>query len=117
MNRPANKANGSSYPLGSVVYPDGVNFSVFSKNATAMELLLFDNADHIKPSRVIRLSPKTNNTYHYWHVFVGGSDTGRYMVTVHTGPPNRARGSGSTLKKSFLILTQKRCPCPRAMTA
>ncbi len=92
MNRPANKANGSSYPLGSVVYPDGVNFSVFSKNATAMELLLFDNADHIKPSRVIRLSPKTNNTYHYWHVFVGGIGHGQIYGYRAYGPSEQSKG-------------------------
>jgi len=32
-----------------------VNFSVFSKNATLMELLLFDNADALVPANVIRL--------------------------------------------------------------
>ena len=35
---------GSSAPLGAAVRPDGVNFSVFSKHATAIELLLFDDA-------------------------------------------------------------------------
>ena len=36
---------GKSYPLGATVYPDGVNFSIFSKNSTAVELLLFDEVD------------------------------------------------------------------------
>ena len=34
---------GSSAPLGATAYPGGVNFSVFSKNATLIELLLFDD--------------------------------------------------------------------------
>ncbi len=92
MNMPANTANGSSYPLGSVVYPDGANFSVFSKSATAMELLLFDNADDKRPSRVIRLSPKTNNTYHYWHVFVGGIGHGQIYGYRAYGPSEQSKG-------------------------
>ena len=36
---------GSSFPLGASVYADGVNFSVFSKQATRVELLLLDDSD------------------------------------------------------------------------
>ena len=50
----------------------GVNFSVFSRHATGVELLLFDAVDDAKPARVVRLDPSTNRTYHYWHVFVPG---------------------------------------------
>ena len=38
---------GTSSPLGATVHPEGVNFSVFSKNATLVELLLFESADAI----------------------------------------------------------------------
>src|SRR5271157_5758249 len=92
MNMSAHTGNGSSYPLGSAVYPDGVNFSVFSKSATAMELLLFDNADDIRPARVIRLSPKTNNTYHYWHIFVGGIGHGQIYGYRAYGPSDQSKG-------------------------
>ena len=44
---------GSSAPLGATVRPDGVNFSVFSKHATAIELLLFDDAEAVQPSRIV----------------------------------------------------------------
>ncbi|NIV35716.1 MAG: hypothetical protein GWN58_41560, partial [Anaerolineae bacterium] len=33
---------GKSFPLGATVSPEGVNFSVYSKNGAAAELLLFD---------------------------------------------------------------------------
>ncbi len=99
---PAHTANGSSYPLGSVVYPDGVNFSVFSKSATALELLLFDNADDMRPSRVIRLCPKTNNTYHYWHVFVGGIGHGQIYGYRAYGPSEQNKGSRFDPEKVLL---------------
>ena len=38
----------------------GVNFSVFSKHATLIELLLFDDGDAAAPARVIPLDPRTD---------------------------------------------------------
>ncbi len=61
---------GKSSPLGATVYPDGVNFCIFSQNAEAIELLLFDKADAPQPAQTIELDPLLNKTYYYWHVFV-----------------------------------------------
>src|SRR5271169_6928011 len=61
---------GRSSPLGATIVNGGVNFNVFSRNAAAIELLLFDQEDDSRPSRVIPLDPATSRSYHYWHVFV-----------------------------------------------
>ena len=61
---------GRSSPLGATVVDGGVNFSVFSRHATAMELLFFDQENDPQPSRVIELNPATNRSYHYWHAFI-----------------------------------------------
>ena len=61
---------GQSYPLGATVSSEGVNFSIYSKSATALELLLFDDVDSPRPDRVIPLSPSENRTFHYWHGIV-----------------------------------------------
>ena len=58
---------GSSFPLRATVAPDGVNFSLFSKNSAVVDLLLFDRADADKPARVISLDPENNTAYHYGH--------------------------------------------------
>lgn len=63
---------GKSYPLGATVYPDGVNFSVYSRNATLVELFFFQEPDDKDACEVIRLDPRINRTFHYWHVFVPG---------------------------------------------
>jgi len=60
---------GRSSPLGATVVPGGVNFSVFSRNASGVELLFFDREDDAKAARVIAIDP-ASRTYHYWHVFV-----------------------------------------------
>jgi len=68
---------GASAPLGASVSADGVNFSVFSKRATGIDLLLFEHVDDAKPAREIVLNPAANRTYHYWHIFVPGLKAGQ----------------------------------------
>jgi isoamylase len=58
---------GRSSPLGARFVDGGVNFSLFSRTATSVELLLFDQENDGKPARVIRIDPATNRSYHYWH--------------------------------------------------
>ncbi|MGH9764535.1 MAG: glycogen debranching enzyme, partial [Blastocatellia bacterium] len=61
---------GLGTPLGARVSGAGVNFSVFSRQASSIELLLFDRDDDERPALTIRLDPAINRTYHYWHAFV-----------------------------------------------
>jgi isoamylase len=68
---------GRSSPLGAKIEDEGVNFSVFSRSAMGMELLLFDHDDDPRPQRVIVLDPILNRSYHYWHVFVPGVKSGQ----------------------------------------
>jgi isoamylase len=83
---------GGCAPLGATVIAGGVNFSVFSRYASALEVLLFDRADAPRPSRVIPVDPTTNRTYHYWHAFVPGAQAGQlYGYRVH-GASNPAAG-------------------------
>jgi isoamylase len=83
---------GSSFPLGARVDGAGVNFSVYSKHATAVELLLFDDPDAARPSRTIALEPPHHRTYHYWHAHVSGLETGQiYAYRVH-GPDDPGKG-------------------------
>lgn len=68
---------GRSFPLGATVFPKGVNFSLYSRGSTRVELLLFNSADDAKPAEVIPLDPHKNHTFHYWHVFVPGLKAGQ----------------------------------------
>lgn len=63
-------ARGSRYPLGATWTSAGTNFSVFSREAEGMELLIYLPADSPEPTRVIRLDPKLNHTFFFWHVLV-----------------------------------------------
>ena len=83
---------GRSAPLGATLYSGGANFSVYSKHATAIELLLFDCVDDARPARVIRIDPSTNRTYHYWHVFVPGVRAGQIYGYRAEGPYDPSSG-------------------------
>jgi len=91
---------GQSHPLGARVFPGGVNFSVFAKDCTAVELLLFDGVDDATPSRCIRLDPRHNRTYHYWHIFVPGLAPRQlygYRVVGQDEPRQALRGDPTKL--------------------
>jgi isoamylase len=77
---------GKSFPIGATVYPNGVNFCLFSKNAEAIELLLFDAPNAPKPERIIQFNPKQNKTFYYWHVFVEGVVAGQIYAYRVYGP-------------------------------
>jgi isoamylase len=83
---------GRSAPLGATVTCDGVNFSVFSRNASGIDLLLFDHEDDGQPSRAVRLDPTNNRTYHYWHVFVPGLQVGQLYGYRVDGPSDPSKG-------------------------
>jgi glycogen operon protein len=83
---------GNSHPLGATVQAGGVNFSLYSRSASRVDLLLFDRAEDRRVAQVIELKGDSSRTYHYWHVFVPGVRAGQlYGYRVH-GPPDASRG-------------------------
>jgi glycogen operon protein len=86
------RTRGASAPLGATVGAGGVNFSVFSRHATGIELLFFDGVDDGRPARVVRLDPVANRTYHYWHAFVPGAAPGQLYGYRVAGPSDPPRG-------------------------
>jgi glycogen operon protein len=77
---------GRPHPLGASVDPEGVNFAVFSRNATAVELLLFDRADDVQPRQVVKLEPPEHQTFFFWHAYVVGLKPGAHYAYRVDGP-------------------------------
>jgi isoamylase len=84
--------SGASAPLGATVRDSGVNFSVFSRGAALVELLLFDDANAAKPAGVVPLDADKHRTYHYWHVFMPGIQPGQVYAYRTHGPFAPDRG-------------------------
>jgi isoamylase len=83
---------GSPHPLGATPQPEGVNFSLFSENATGVELLLFAKYNDPQPIQSIVLDPSVNKTFHFWHVFVAGLKPGAHYAFRVSGPSDPASG-------------------------
>jgi glycogen operon protein len=90
---------GSRFPPGASVLPDGVNFCIFSRHATRVELLLYGQADSAEPFQVIELSPEQNRTFFFWHVFVVGLRPRTYYTWRAEGP-NDAQHTGRCFNPS-----------------
>jgi len=74
---------GSPYPLGATWDGQGVNFALFSENATQVDLCLFDGPDSPRDTARIPLEERTDQV---WHVYIPGIWPGQhYGFRVH-GP-------------------------------
>jgi isoamylase len=94
--------SGTAAPLGATVSREGVNFSIFSRGASSVELLLFNREGDAQATNVITLDPFANRSYHYWHVFVPGIRSGQiYGYRVH-GPFDPALGLRFDAEKVLL---------------
>ncbi len=62
-------SRGFPLPYGATKHSKGINFSLFSKHATAVSLCLFE-PEAPTPSLEIPLDSKTNKTGDVWHIFV-----------------------------------------------
>jgi isoamylase len=94
---------GSAHPLGAVLDKNGVNFSIFSENATSVKLLLFDKHDAPEPIQVIELDPKINKTFHFWHVYVKGLKAGVHYAYRVDGPQD-LHGTGHRFNKNKVLI-------------
>ena len=77
---------GSRFPRGATVLPDGINFSILSRNATRVELLLYESDSSPDAFQVIELDPLRNRTFIIWHVIVEGLQAGVHYTWRVDGP-------------------------------
>ncbi len=74
---------GNPYPQGANWDGAGVNFSLFSENATGVELCLYDDRDENLETGRIAITEQTDRV---WHIYLQGVKPGlRYGYRVH-GP-------------------------------
>ena len=81
-------SEGRFYPLGASLAPDGVNFALYSQNATEVFLLLFDAPDGA-PTDIIRLDTRTR---YIWHAFISGLKPGQLYGYKVRGEFNPSQG-------------------------
>lgn len=84
--------NGHPRPLGATVSRDGVNFALYARHATGVEILLFEHAHDDRPIWSYRFDPDANRTYDYWHVFIEGVRGGQFYAYRVDGPFEARQG-------------------------
>jgi len=82
---------GRPLPLGATPVAGGVNFAIFSRHASAVELMIYQPAEAPEPA-VIRLDPEANRTGDIWHVWVDGVAAGSAYSYRVDGPYRPAQG-------------------------
>ncbi len=83
---------GTPLNLGATITPEGVNFSIYSKDATAVSLCLFDDDKSQKPYTVIPFDPKKNKTGDIWHIELCGLGAGALYLYKVDGPYEPTKG-------------------------
>jgi glycogen operon protein len=78
--------SGKALPLGAELTTDGVNFAVFSRNATAVTLILFESSEPNSTWVEIPLDKRGNKTGNIWHCFIKGLKAGACYLYRADGP-------------------------------
>lgn len=95
--QPLNVWQGRPNPLGATLTPEGVNFALFSENATGVDLCLFDDPGAPAETVSVRIAEKTNQV---WHCFIPELKAGQlygYRVRGPYDPRNGHRFNSAKL--------------------
>ncbi len=81
-------------PYGAHVVEDGVQFTLFSRHATRVWLMLFNAPDAAEPVEEFELIPEHNRIGDIWHVHIRTARVGQYYLY-------RMEGAAAARGKSF----------------
>jgi len=79
-------------PLGAQERDNGVNFAIFSRDASGVRLELFNHPADSVAARSIDLDPACNRTGDIWHVWVEGIPSGQLYAYRVDGPYKPSQG-------------------------
>jgi glycogen debranching enzyme GlgX len=96
--KPTKQWKGHYYPLGATWTGNGVNFALFSENATGVELCLFDALGELEVARV-RLRERSD---HVWHCFLPEIRPGQLYGYRVEGPYEPEKGHRFNANKLLL---------------
>jgi isoamylase len=80
-------------PYGAIVHDGGVQFVVFSRRATAMRVLLYDDVSEREPKDVVDFDPDLNRWGDIWSIFVPGAGPGQLYHFQADGPYEPDKGN------------------------
>jgi isoamylase len=90
---------GKQYPLGAHWDGQGTNFAIYSENATAIELLLFDEAYGAGPTAVV---PLTERHGFIWHAYIPRINPQQLYAFRVDGPHDPEHGHRFNRSKALI---------------
>jgi len=93
---------GVPLPLGTSESEGGVNFALFSRHASRVQLELFDHPEDAKAAKVIDLDPARNRTGDVWHVWIEGIPPGQLYAYRVDGPYQPREGHRFNFNKLLI---------------
>jgi isoamylase len=90
---------GASYPLGATFTGEGVNFALYSENATGVDLCLFDRPETDHEGVRVRMTERTD---HVWHVFMPDLRPGQLYGYRVYGPYEPGNGNRFNASKVLI---------------
>jgi glycogen operon protein len=94
--------NGKPLPMGAELTETGVNFSLFSRRASSVSLVLFESPGPKSAYQVIALDSRKNRTGDIWHCHVRGLKAGALYLYRVDGPYIPEKGLRFNAHKSLL---------------
>ena len=83
---PLRHSGRTRFPPGATVSDDGVNFCIFSRHATRVELLLYASRELSRALPADHAHAEHNRTFFFWHVFVEGLPAAHLLHMAHGRP-------------------------------
>jgi isoamylase len=102
LRQPKLTLPGYPLPLGVKLDRNGAHFSILSRHATSVTLLLFSSTEPESPVEKIDFDPQLNKTGDIWHIWVEGIREGQLFGYLVDGP--YAPEEGLRFNKNKLIL-------------
>jgi isoamylase len=93
---------GFPLPLGAHESEGGVNFALFSRDATRVRLEFFARPTDAKPARIVELDPICNRTGDVWHVWIKNIAPGQLYAYRLDGPYEPKSGERFDFSKLLL---------------
>lgn len=84
MNPPIQSLH--TFPYGAVYVGHGVQFAVYSRSATSMRLLMYNEVDDLEPSRILDFDPENGKCGDIWTLFVPFIEPGQLYHFQADGP-------------------------------
>lgn len=94
---------GKPLPLGATELAGGVNFAVFSRNATSVSLVFFKKGDRV-PVMEIVFDPAQNRTGDIWHVLIQDVDKSLAYGYRIQGPADGVNVDGHYFDEDAILL-------------